>query len=267
MGGLGSLGRDPRESIGILGGLLVLQACASAPADSPAPRAPGTSVAQGGASLVVLPAQSFQGPEICFNATDDNQNLLIDEGCEVRQGQIHVMVAWLEADADIDLFVTDPSGRVGQPEQDDEGGLVLSGDCPDVDRACPSHRFESVHGESAVPDPGVYSIRVRLERVPEAALDRPIEARLGVRTPTHTTNYLASFWEPGQEVRLRFVVRPSDHEPPDGQAGAGARRQAPKRRAAKPGPAKPGAARPGAAKPGAAKPEDLPPLAESGQAR
>jgi Putative metal-binding motif len=46
--------------------------------------------------------------EVC-NAIDDNCNGVIDEGCGYSGGAVQVTIGW-DTGADIDLYVTDPSG-------------------------------------------------------------------------------------------------------------------------------------------------------------
>src|SRR5580704_2974653 len=48
------------------------------------------------------------GPELCFNAIDDNCNGVIDEGCGVGTGVLQFAIAWGDEGADVDLSVTDP---------------------------------------------------------------------------------------------------------------------------------------------------------------
>ena len=49
------------------------------------------------------------GPELCFNAQDDNCNGIIDEGCGVGTGVLQFMIAWGDSPADVDLSVVDPN--------------------------------------------------------------------------------------------------------------------------------------------------------------
>ncbi len=159
----------------------------------------------------------FQGAEVCFNATDDNDNRLLDEGCEVRQGPVQFVIAWQVEDADVDLFVTDPEGQVSSPSTPTHLGLAMSGDCPTVDRACPSHHYENVYLDREEVPPGTYRVRVRLESSGQRGSlpDDPLEVRLGVRTPRETRGYLIAFTEVPQEVLLSFDIEPQpESEPP-----------------------------------------------------
>lgn len=72
--------------------------------------------------------------EIC-NALDDDCNGVIDDGCGYQTGAVQITVAW-DSGADIDLYVTDPSGEtIYYNEQHDHstaGGRVdhnARGDC------------------------------------------------------------------------------------------------------------------------------------------
>jgi len=57
--------------------------------------------------LATVPASLAQkactptGPELCFNATDDNCNGIIDEGCGLRTGLVQFAIAWDEPKADV----------------------------------------------------------------------------------------------------------------------------------------------------------------------
>ncbi|HEX2669854.1 MAG TPA: hypothetical protein VHM25_03225, partial [Polyangiaceae bacterium] len=91
--------------------LLGLSACQPA-------AAPNHATAEGPALLSVVPSSLAQkpcaptGPELCFNATDDNCNGIIDEGCGLHTGLVQFAIAWNEPRADVDLRLFDPSGEL-----------------------------------------------------------------------------------------------------------------------------------------------------------
>ena len=61
--------------------------------------------------VTLVEACTPTGPEICFNAVDDNCNGVIDEGCGVLTGVLQFTIAWGDSPADVDLIVTDPDGE------------------------------------------------------------------------------------------------------------------------------------------------------------
>ncbi len=118
------------------------------------------------------------GPELCFNAADDNCNGIIDEGCGVRTGALQFAIAWGDSPADVDLRVTDPDGatidssRPGQPD-----GLHLDRDCPKDD--CHGQNEENILFEGVDPPRGRYVVDVVLAETHGAAL--PVSVTLGAR--------------------------------------------------------------------------------------
>ena len=118
------------------------------------------------------------GPEICFNARDDNCNGVIDEGCGLHTGVLQFVIAWDAAEADVDLNVTDPSGKIatlGEPTAD---GLVKDRDCPKAGE-CQGQNVENVYLAEGEPRQGHYKVVVHLERLNGA--NAPVRVRMGVR--------------------------------------------------------------------------------------
>src|SRR6476646_1404627 len=64
------------------------------------------------------------GPERCFDATDDNCNGIIDEGCGVETGAVQFVIAWEPPGVDVDLLVTDPAGELAEVGRPLSSGLV-----------------------------------------------------------------------------------------------------------------------------------------------
>jgi hypothetical protein len=102
--------------------LLFCAACASATKPAPATvHVPATppppplvqdktgSVEVSGNPDPLPPACEAGAHETC-NALDDDCNGIIDDGCGYQSGDVQVTVAW-DSGADIDLYVTDPSGE------------------------------------------------------------------------------------------------------------------------------------------------------------
>jgi len=106
------------------------------------PAAPSDAVGQGPALLGSVPSSLAQkpcsptGPELCFNATDDNCNGIIDEGCGLHTGLVQFAIAWEEPHADVDLRLFDPSGELIEVGRIAHSGLVKERDCPGRNNEC-----------------------------------------------------------------------------------------------------------------------------------
>ena len=90
----------------------------------------GSSMGKDGRALGVSLTMTCTptGPEICFDATDNNCNGVIDEGCGVESGPLQFAIAWPEG-ADVDLDVTDPRGQLAKPGERTDSGLAKDRDC------------------------------------------------------------------------------------------------------------------------------------------
>lgn len=144
------------------------------------------------------------GVEICFNAWDDNQNSLIDEGCDLHQGPLQVMIAWSEESADVDLFVRDPKGEIAYSGVGTNSGLTHSSDCPSEKNACSGQNYENVFVEQSELLGGAYQIRVRLEKMPEDKMS--LAVALGIRVHQRSFAHEIVFFKEGQEVLLDLEV-------------------------------------------------------------
>jgi len=147
------------------------------------------------------------GPETCFNATDDNANRLIDEGCDVRQGDVHFMIAWPDPSIDVDLLVVDPAGSLAGTGAPSTLGLVLSDDCPRAGGACSGQPFESVHLDGDEVPSGTYQVRVVVQAGSQRALPRPLVVRFGARLPGAVASRELEFSSAKAEFRVAFSVR------------------------------------------------------------
>jgi tRNA (guanosine-2'-O-)-methyltransferase len=118
------------------------------------------------------------GPELCFNATDDNCNGVIDEGCGLSTGALQFIISWGDSPADIDISVTDPSGaRVNQDNRATPAGLRLDRDCPS--EACHGQNVENVFFDGSDPPRGRYKVDVVVTDLHDA--QAPVSVRFGAR--------------------------------------------------------------------------------------
>ena len=84
------------------------------------------------------------GPELCFDATDNNCNGVIDEGCGVDTGPLQFAIAWPEG-SDVDLEVYDPAGNLAKPGERTEGALAKDRDCGRPQSSCHGQNMENVY--------------------------------------------------------------------------------------------------------------------------
>ncbi len=137
----------------------------------------------GDPALFVPTACTPTGPELCFNAHDDNCNGVIDEGCGSGTGVLQFMIAWADSPADVDLQVTDPEGkRVSKKNRTIPSGLRLEKDCPDD--GCHAQNVENVYFDGGEPRRGTYRVEVKLvdPRGAELPVKVHLSARVGRRT-------------------------------------------------------------------------------------
>ena len=164
--------------------LVAIAACGpSSPAKDPASNvnAKNVSTTEG---VVVTAGCTPTGPELCFNAIDDNCNGVIDEGCGVGTGVLQFTVAWGDSPADVDLVVTDPNGgRVYEGNRNAPSGLRLDKDCPGDD-GCHGQNIENVFLDGLDPPKGKYQVEVRLTELRGA--ETPVKVRLGARVGSRT---------------------------------------------------------------------------------
>ncbi len=128
--------------------------------------------------VTLVSACTPTGPELCFNAVDDNCNGVIDEGCGSGTGALQFTLAWGDSPADVDLLVSDPSGGGVSPKnRATASGLRLDHDCPED--GCSGQNIENVFFEGADPPKGAYLVEVKLADLKGAPA--PLRVRLGAR--------------------------------------------------------------------------------------
>jgi tRNA (guanosine-2'-O-)-methyltransferase len=143
------------------------------------------------------------GPELCFDAVDNNCNGLLEEGCGVKAGVLQMVAAWAEAEADVDLLVTDPNGELVRPGSGNSAGLTKEKDCPGSDRQCHGQNLENVYLEpDAEPQRGHYRVALRLEKSNGAPL--PIKVRFAARVGPRVYGLAVELGAQGEEKVLSF---------------------------------------------------------------
>jgi tRNA (guanosine-2'-O-)-methyltransferase len=144
------------------------------------------------------------GPEICFDATDNNCNGVIDEGCGVETGPLQFVIAWPEG-ADVDLVVTDPNMDTPNPESRTESGLAKSKDCGRPQSVCHGQNIENVYFAGDRPPPGHYKVEIKVARPEDAHF--PVKVRFGGRIGVKTFSRDLHLDSPEATEVLEFVVQ------------------------------------------------------------
>jgi hypothetical protein len=181
---------------------LSLLACGpSVPAKSPEARVEATNLsAPAGTTLVQ--ACTPTGPELCFNAIDDNCNGVIDEGCGVQTGLLQFVIAWNAAIADVNLVLTTPAHERVPTERarSTASGFHLDRDCPS-DEGCNGQNEEDVYFDGIQPPPGHYVAEISLVDLHGA--DPPIKVRFGARLGSRIVGFDVEL-SPGDDSKKKF---------------------------------------------------------------
>ena len=167
--------------------VLVCSACRK-----PLPPKPASVPAGAGKDDVVLEAIDTQGvplpatctpsgPEICFDAIDNNCNGVIDEGCGVGTGPLQFEITWPEG-SDVDLKVTyyRKKGETERPLAE----LTKDKECGRPQNNCHGQNIENVFFAGDRPPPGVYVVEIKLDSPEDvrSAVQVHFGARVGSRT-------------------------------------------------------------------------------------
>ncbi len=151
----------------------------------------------------LLQACTPTGPELCFNAVDDNCNGVIDEGCGLETGLLQFTIAWSASTADVNLVVMAPgderipNGR----ERSTPSGFHADRDCPGED-GCGGQNVENVYFDGQEPPRGHYVVEIDLVDLHGAAA--PIQVHFGARLGARTVGFDVSL-APGDEAKKTFT--------------------------------------------------------------
>lgn len=182
---------------------LALAGCKPLPAEDADSAALGEVAPIGDSGESLVSACTPTGPELCFNAIDDNCNGIIDEGCGLHTGPLQFTVAWGDSPADIDLVVIDPRGtRVFEGNRSAASGLRLDHDCPSD--GCGGQNVENVYFDGAEPPPGRYHIEIKLAELKGAS--SPVRCRFGARigSRSYGSDVLLSHARPRKTFRFEL---------------------------------------------------------------
>jgi hypothetical protein len=171
-----------------LAALLSHSACAPAPKSSASTPAVHASKIEPPEHVALQMACTPTGPELCFNAVDDNCNGVIDEGCGVGTGVLQFTIAWKEEAADVNLSVTDPSGATVDAKTRSRGSLRLDRDCPGAAESCGGQNTENVFFEGLDPPRGHYRVDLALADLHGASAPIVVHFSARIGSQTHSAD-------------------------------------------------------------------------------
>ena len=177
---------------------IAIAALGAACVAGPRAESPVTALAEGGE----LPAACTPtGPELCFNATDDNCNGVIDEGCGLSTGPLQFVIAWGDSPADVDLRVTMPGGEtVHAGNRHEHSGMRLAGNCP-AD-GCRGQNFDNAFFDGETVPHGRVTVELVLRKL--AGASPPVAVRFGARIRTKIYGADAALTHEGDRKSFTF---------------------------------------------------------------
>jgi hypothetical protein len=143
------------------------------------------------------------GPELCFNAVDDNCNGVIDEGCGLQTGLLQFLIAWAASATDVNIIVVTPQNERVPEERtrSTASGFHLDRDCPG-DEGCGGQNVENVYFDGPDPPRGRYAVEIVL--VDLHGVDPPVRVRFGARLGSRTGGFDVDLG-PGDAAKKTFT--------------------------------------------------------------
>ena len=173
---------------------------AKAPPSRRAVEATGLAASQG---VSLAQACTPTGPELCFNAVDDNCNGVVDEGCGLQTGVLQFVVAWGASPADVNLVLVTPQNERIPEERarSTASGFHLDRDCP-ADDGCNGQNVENIYFDGSEPPRGRYTVEILLADL--HGVEPPVKAHFGARLGSRTVGFDVDL-APGDDARKTFT--------------------------------------------------------------